>query len=384
MSQVTDDIHDCMDSYLNLMDNNISGMTEFLADSLSGDALAGLGRSQNAFSEYRRQNCLWYLEFSSPRAEAELIAKNCLANMSRQRWQELQDLVSEEDTSAQTVSGFFIYGAGKNSFQQCGSDVRYWVDGDPSVVNDAQQLYLSLATSEYQIVHAVFAATIDEVSEAPEGHQGLLKLTTLIDMSLPTESDCRLPSTQSAFALASGAEVDENALRSSDELEGDEEQDEPQQQLIAYFGAWLVDCTEINGAKSCELNVAFEKVGAPDELNDGQLTIVREKQKRTHLELSFPGREIDSPTLIRWRIDAFTFGDLVGSSILVDDVAARQVVPDGRFLKNDLLPLMIEGIELSVDVLEDVDDASGEQYQGTLNGLTKAIAFADDFVRDTQ
>ena len=82
ISAGTNDVHDCMDDYLDLMDDNIAALTDFLSDSLSGQALDGLSRSQSAFTEYRRQNCLWYLEFSSPRSEAELIAKNCLATMS--------------------------------------------------------------------------------------------------------------------------------------------------------------------------------------------------------------------------------------------------------------------------------------------------------------
>ena len=382
VSQDTNDIHACMDNYLNLMDNNIAGMTDFLSDTLSGEALAGLGRSQSAFAEYRRQNCLWYLEFSSPRTEAELIAKNCLANMSRQRWQELQGLLSEESASAETVSGFYVYGAGKNSFQQCGSDTRYWLAGDPSVVNDAQQLYLSLATSEFQILHVVFAGTVDNASDAPEGHRGLFNVSTLIDMSVPTEADCRIPGNLSAFDLASGTEIDESALNTVNDDELDIEQDEPQQQLIAYFGDWLVDCTENQGRKECALSVSIDKAGADKDDPGGSLTVLRGKQRKTSLELTFPDREIDSPTLIRWRVDAFTFGDLVGSSILVDEVAARQIVPDHRFLRTDLLPLMIEGVELSIEVLQNVDDASGEEFLGTLNGLTKALAFSDDFVRD--
>ena len=94
--------------------------TDFLAQSLSGDSLAGLARSQQAFVEYRKQNCLWYLNFSSPRTEAEQIAKNCLVNLSQQRVNELRSLLAEEDTSGQVVAGFYVYGPDRNSFQRCG------------------------------------------------------------------------------------------------------------------------------------------------------------------------------------------------------------------------------------------------------------------------
>lgn len=380
----TNDVHECMDNYLDLMDNNIAGMTEFLSESLSGQALAGLNRSQSAFSEYRRQNCLWYLEFSSPRSEAELIAKNCLATMSSQRWQELQGLLDEEDTSAKTVSGFYIFGDGRNSFQQCGSEASYWLEGDQSVVNDAQQLYLSLAASEFQPLHAVFAGSLDDSAPAPQGHVGVFSLSTLVDMSVPTETDCKLPGNSSAFDLASSTTVDTDADFTAEEFLDSEDQDEPQQQLIAYFGAWLVDCTENNGRRTCNLKVALDKPASADsERTSATLIVIRGKQKRTSIEMIFPDREIDSPSLIRWRIDAFAFGDLVGSSILVDEIAARQLIPDERFLKNELLPMMIEGVDLSVEVLAEVDDSAGEEFVGTLNGLTKALAFSDGFVRDS-
>jgi uncharacterized protein YecT (DUF1311 family)/invasion protein IalB len=380
----TNDVHDCMDSYLDLMDNNIAGMTEFLSESLSGQALAGLNRSQAAFSEYRRQNCLWYLEFSSPRSEAELIAKNCLATMSNHRWQELQGLLGEEDTSAKTVSGFYVYGEGRNSFQQCGSEALYWLDGDLSVVNDAQQLYLSLATSKVQILHAVFAGSLNESTAAPQGHVGVLSLSTLFDMSVPTETDCKLLSNSSVFDLASSTTVDSSAVTTSEEILDSAEQDEPQQQLIAYFGAWLVDCTENNGRRSCNLKVALDKLVSSDsERASATLIVLRGKQQRTSIEMIFPDREIESPSLVRWRIDAFAFGDLVGSSILVDEIAARQIIPGEGFLKNELLPMMIEGVDLSIEVLAGVDDSAGEEFVGTLNGLTKALAFSDGFVRDS-
>lgn len=380
----TNDIHDCMDRYLDLMDNNMAGMTEFLSESLSGQALEGLNRSQAAFSEYRRQNCLWYLEFSSPRSEAELIAKNCLATMSNRRWQELQGLLGDEEAAAKTVSGYYVYGGGRNSFQQCGSETRYWLDGAPSVVNDAQQLYLSLATSESEVLHAVFAGAMDEATAAPEGHAGVFNLTTLVDMSVPTESDCKLPANLSAFDLASSTTVDTSKVAAPDEIVESVEQEEPQQQLIAYFGAWLVDCTENDGRRSCHLKVALEKA-ASDESDAAlaSLIVIRGKQQRTRMELVFPGQEIDSTSLLHWRIDAFTFGDLVESSIRVDEVAARQLVPDDPFLQNELLPMMIEGVDFSVEVLGNVDDSSGEEYIGTLNGLTKALAFSDEFVRDS-
>ena len=385
VSPGTNDVHECMDSYLNVMDNNIAGMTDFLAGSLSGEALNGLNRSQSAFSEYRRQNCLWYLEFSSPRSEAELIAKNCLATMSSQRWQELKGLLNEDDASARTISGFYVFGAGRNSFQECGSDSKFWLDGNPNVVNDAQQLYLSLASSEFQPIYAVFAGSLDPSAPAPEGHVGVLSINTLVDMNIPTESNCTLPGeNSSAFDLASSTTIDNSAVIGPEFVLDTEAQDEPQQQLIAYFGAWLVDCTENNGRRTCNLKVALKNAtSSSSDTPIGTLIVIRGKQKKTSIELVFLDREIDSPSLIRWRIDAFAFGDLVGSSIMVDEIAARQLIPGDDFLTNELFPMMIEGVDLSIEVLAEVDDSAGEEFIGTLKGLTKALAFSDDFVRDS-
>ena len=112
------------------------------------------------------------------------------------------------------------------------------------------------------------------------------------------------------------------------------------------------------------------------------LLLSANQSNSTQLELVFPGREIDSPARIRWNVDAWGFGDIVGSDIRVDEVATRQLVPDNRFLRNELLPLLIKGSEINVEVLADVDNESGEVFTATLNGLTRSLAFADEFVRE--
>lgn len=385
LSPLLDDIHDCMDNYLDGLDSNMDGITDFLAQSLSGDSLAGLARSQQAFVEYRKQNCLWYLNFSSPRTEAEQIAKNCLVNLSQQRVNELRSLLAEEDTSGQVVAGFYVYGPDRNSFQRCGSGERYWLEGDLALVGQAQQQYLSVATSELQILYAVFAGSINESTQVPSEHAGAFQLTAVIDISLPTESNCSLPSDVSAVT----AELPNESIQSSSELtdvqsEELQEQEEPQQQLIAYFGAWLADCTENDGVRSCRLEVALDNGSGTNTLDNivSEFAVIRESEQSTQLELVFPGREIDSPARIRWNVDAWGFGDIVGSDIRVDEVATRQLVPDNRFLRNELLPLLIKGSEINVEVLADVDNESGEVFTATLNGLTRSLAFADEFVRE--
>ena len=112
------------------------------------------------------------------------------------------------------------------------------------------------------------------------------------------------------------------------------------------------------------------------------LSLVRRAAERATVALRFPEREIDSPARIRWRVDGDTLGDIVGSAIRVDATATRQLVEDPRFLRQELLPRMVAGGTLTVDVLASIDDERGERFTATLIGLTRALAFADDFVRD--
>lgn len=389
LSNALDDIHGCLDNYLDIMDNNLAQLTEYLQQSLSGEALAGLQRSQQAFSNYRRQNCLWYLEFSSPRIEAEQIAKNCLARMSQQRWVELQALVSDDNDGQTVLSGYYVYGPGRNSFQLCGSEEKLWLAGNPTELNNAQQLYLSLAQEEFDIIHAQLSGKVNTRQQPPADHQGVFDLEGVVDMSLPGNSDCSIPSNLAEAGNAFNTQL-KNRLsgeeNTDEEAEGDA-QDEPEQQLTAYFGAWLVDCIENNGDRRCRLEVALLEgetldTAAEDEDVVGSLMVVRQQRRETDLELVFPEREIDTPARIRWRVDQRKFGDLVGSEIRVDELATRQLVPGNNFVYNELFPEMLRGASLHIEVLASVDDTQGEPFVATLNGLTRAVAFADDFVRE--
>jgi hypothetical protein len=369
-----------MDNYLDILDGNIRDITEYLADSLSGSALAGLESSQQAFIEYRRQNCFWYLEFSSPRSDAEQIAKNCLATMSRQRLEELQALVTAEDTSGQAARGYYIYGAERNTFEPCGTDKRYWLEGDLELVGRAQQQYLSIATSNLQVLYAVLVGTVDEQAQAPQGHQGVFQLERLIELRVPTESDCRL--TGDAAVSAQVAATPAASVSTVGDMPVDDQPaslDGPEEQLIGYFGAWLVDCTDAQNIRACRLQV---ELNADAQAPAVSLSIIRQKQQSSALEVFFAEREIDDPARIRWQVDGMVFGDIVQSEIRVDESGTRQLIPASRYLREEMLPMMIRGVDLNLQVLASVDDDSGERYVGTLKGLTKAMAFADDFIRD--
>jgi len=379
-----DEIHNCLDNSLDILDGNIDTIMDFLEGTLSGSAQRGLALSQNAFVEFRRQNCLWYLDFSSPRGEAEQIAKNCLATMSQQRLAELQALVSSDIPADKPVTGFYVYGADRNSFQPCGSDARYWVEGDLTAVGLMQQTYLSIATSDRQVLHAAFVGTIDKDLQAPVEHQGIFQLKNMIELRVPTETDCQWPANPAnVFSTLSATNLDDSLQRET--ADGDEpvDQDEPQQQLTAYFGDWLVDCIEISQRKSCQLEVALLENQKPTPVElQSRLIINRTPASSSYFELIFPGREIDNPARIRWRVDAAVYGDIIDSEIRVDEIATRQIVPESKFLTTELMPTMMKGNTIVIDVLDSVDDVSGIVFAATLKGLTRALAFADDFVRD--
>ena len=380
-----DQIHACMDSYLDILDESMLNITNLLGESLNGEALVGLGRSQQAFDEYRRSNCLWYLEFSSPQSDAEQIAKNCLADMSRARLQELQGLISADSTTGETLEGFFVFGADRNSFQLCGQTERYWVEGEPGAVDLIQQNYLAVASSDRQLLHAVVVGRLDDQLQAPDGHQGVLQLDALVEIRVPVDSDCSV-SSQPLNAEISATDVD--APESVREVFDDElsEQEEPEQQLTAYFGDWIVDCIELSGQKSCTLEVELSQDGTASDADSDplspKLVINRTSRQSTFIQVVFPSREIDSPSLIRWEVDEELLGDIVGAKIRVDQFEARLLVSESDFLIEELMPLLLGGSKVVFSVQANIDDSNGDQYAGTLVGLTKAVNFADDFMID--
>ncbi len=389
ISTVEDDIHNCMDNYLDVMDDNIADITVYIERELQGESQQVFQRSQQAFYDYRRQNCLWYLEFSSPRSKAEQIAKNCLANMSQQRLSELQSLIATEKNSEHLQRGFYVYGPDRNSFQACGSNTRFWVEGEPEAVGQLQQQYLQTATGDLQILHVVLDGQIDAEAAAPDEHAGVINITKLLELRVPQEADCALPGGQSLAQTSIQPETQtvnaEAALTSpSDQSVVDvpiELNDDPEQVLRAYFGDWLAECIQRKNQYRCDLKVAVVGEDGDARADDGLLfTLNRRKDKQSQITLAFPDKEIDSPAKIRWQVDKYNFGDIVGSDIRVDESGARQIINERRFLRDDLLPLLIKGQKLSVVVVDDVNDEDGDTYSVTLVGLTKALRFADDFV----
>ena len=390
LSTEADDIHNCMDNYLDVMDDNIADITAYIERELQSKSLEVFQRSQQAFYDYRRQNCLWYLEFSSPRDKAEQIAKNCLANMSQQRLTELQSLIASEKNSQYLQRGFYIYGPNRNSFTACGSDQRLWVEGAAGVVGQLQQDYLQVATTDLQIMHVVLDGQLDLDIEAPPDHAGVINVTKVLELRVPQEADCSLSGGQAAAKAPDITEPESNVATTAPAevivrpevtdvpIELD---DDPEQVLRAYFGDWLAECVQRKSQYRCDLKVAVVGDDGKANVEDGlMLTLTRRENKQSRVTLEFPDQEIDSPAKIRWQVDQYNFGDIVGSDIRVDEAGARQIISERRFLRDDLLPLLIQGQKLSVIVVDDVNDSDGDRYSVTLVGLTKALQFADDFV----
>jgi len=110
-----DNIHSCMDNYLNLIDKNLADLTIFIDGELQGSDRAAFNRAQNAFYSYRRENCLWYLEISGPRLLAEQVGKNCLAEMSQKRLAELQGLIGSYQDGESSALIESVTGAAKDA-----------------------------------------------------------------------------------------------------------------------------------------------------------------------------------------------------------------------------------------------------------------------------
>jgi len=243
LSNADVEINNCIDNYLDLMDDNIRDISEYIAAELGDRPLDQFQLSQQAFFEYRKQNCLWYLEFSAPQATAEKIAKNCLAKMSQQRLAELQSLMATDQGKADTLRGFYVYGANRNSFQPCGSEQRYWVEGNNDQVGQIQQDYLNLSTASLQVLYAELRGRIDPNQDYPE-HSGSVQLAAVTTLKLPSDSECSLPKGATAKTLATLPEVKPAAVPEPAPVAQTVPEEQPEQVLRAYFGEWLAECKQ--------------------------------------------------------------------------------------------------------------------------------------------
>ena len=404
LSLEDNDIHNCLDNHLDAMDENLESILDVIRSELtrragSADTLQALENSQRAFETFRTDNCLWYLAFSSPRSLAEQIAKNCLATMSEQRLAELQRLLKTADEPA-NVQGYYVYGANRNTYVPCGSDRRYWVEGDNSVVGALQQRYLNEATLRNQLLFVEFAGEIDaSESDAIDGHDGVFQLQSAGIMRAPTDGDCAPPvAGQSATAEVSDTETSaEVAVESgSDDLPSDQQSaadQEPEQSLTAYFSDWTASCKQLGSSYGCELSaphhLADSETGAEQEQQQsGLLRVTRRSGQRTIVDVELPDPFVDLVSdvdQIQWRVDAIELGKLLHSQLAPVEGTGerqgkaflRQALRERWFIRDRLLPVLFRGNELIVAVQPPGQTLT--ELNASLVGLTRAIAFADDF-----
>ncbi|MBX2824671.1 MAG: DUF1311 domain-containing protein [Gammaproteobacteria bacterium] len=388
LSTLPDAVNNCMDNFLDLLDNSLADIEDFIVAELAtsaGDTTAeqqAFERSQAAFREFRRENCLWYLEFSEGRLEAEQIAKNCLAEMSQARLVELQSLVSDEP-DAPAAKGFYVYGAERNTFQFCGDARRYWVEGTAIAIGELQQAYLTHALTDLAVLYVELQGAIDEqAGTLYPGHDGVFRVSRLLEMRQPTDADCRLPTQSSIVAArvppplpASAGDSLEDAPVEPDEPDESGVALEPEQELTAYFGAWFARCQQLGDSYGCVLSVELEGDAIPDA-GPPVLRLTRRSEQRTIVDLEFPGQEIETIQQIRWSVDEFDVGMIAQSRMRVDDSAARQQIRQRKLIQEDLLPMLIGGNTLVIEV---ENGSTVEKYIATLIGLTRALSFADGF-----
>ena len=101
---------------------------------------------------------------------------------------------------------------------------------------------------------------------------------------------------------------------------------------------------------------------------------------RPSVELHFPNDELDSPEKLIWSVDNYTFGVVPGSLITVDDEAAKQIVNEVKFVRDELIPLFESGGSVNITLLDEVNGNTGKNFEATLVGFSRARSFANDYI----
>ncbi|PID61028.1 MAG: hypothetical protein CSB44_08140 [Gammaproteobacteria bacterium] len=410
-----DEIHNCLDNILDTADSDMAELNRRVRRMLEGDALAAFNRAQEAFVSYRKENCLWYLDITEPRSIAEQVAKDCLARMSRERLTELRTLINGVSASTVTLRGHIMDVGSRRVFQACGRDSRYQLGGDAATLAALRQ-YLASRGGGAEPVEVVLRGVIEENAELDTNLAGVVRLRSLSEVpegddAEADENVCPVPdvsdlpvdggggneSTGDEGAVDEDA-VDEDALAAFSDgfvalgedaaqpitATGDKQTPTEGEALVAYFGSWQVDCAVERRDRVCTLSSQFqpEEDGATEIGNASpELQIRRLKAGRSMVILNFPGREVDSPAKFRWRIDNWQMGDIVGSVIRVDADGTRQLVDDTAFVEGEIIPKLKRGSSMGVTLLDNVDDETGEAFEATLVGITRALEFADEYIQ---
>jgi len=206
----------------------------------------------------------------------------------------------------------------------------------------------------------------------------VFRVSRLLEMRQPTDADCRLPAQTPRVAANLPSDLptaDGTAALTPEVTDTPLPPPEPEQQLTAYFGAWLAKCEQLGTSFGCVLSVELEGDSVSDA-GPPVLKITRRSEQQTDIDLEFPGQEIEGFEQIRWSVDEFDVGIIGQSQIRVDEIAARQQIRGRQLIQQDLLPRLIDGVTVVIEVDQETDV---EKFIGTLIGLTRALAFADSF-----
>lgn len=407
LTTAEDEIHNCLDNFLDLMDDNMVDLVAFVTSELSAggesrrEALTAFENSQQSFETFRRENCLWYLAFSSPRVEAEQIAKNCLATLSQQRLSELQSLINDPADNL-SRSGYYVYGAERNTFQPCGEAKRYWVEGDNVLVSQLQQGYLSKSSAVLQILYVSLRGDVDQEAGSPYAeHDGVFRLTDLQEIRIPTDNDCQIPVAAKNIPTPSQAET-QQLVTAQTEAEPEQEEttaetavndNEPIQSLTGYFGDWVAHCEQRGERFGCVLSVPLQQDGsdeliyAKDSGSTPVLRITRRSGQRTVVDAELPDVDgnpaVEDVDQISWSVDKVNIGKVLHSRLnsltekQTGQAYTQQALRERWFIRDELLPLLQRGATLKLQVQS--EQISSAEFRATLKGLSRALAFADDF-----
>lgn len=214
--------------------------------------------------------------------------------------------------------------------------------------------------------------------------QGLIANYQTPGSKIPfTENPFIEPPVETAEDRAALAAVTEPVAPSAEApasgLLGSNSVDEPDDRgLAAYLGQWQVTCTHADSSKRCTIDVPLDSQDG--ESSEAVMRVTRGSDERTGVELQFPNKTIESPDTVLWRVDSFTFGTVPGSIITVNEGIVRQVINERKFLRDDLLPLFRSGSEIGITLLEKVGGSGGEEFEATLDGFSRALTFADEYI----
>lgn len=340
-----DEIHNCLDNTLDVMDDNLNDITDFIRRESAADTLAAFERSQSTFEAFRRENCLWYLAINAPRSTAELVAKDCLVRLSQERLSELQRLLSLDTGAATGASDSEPADTPASTVDQraLGEERRELPATEPGLDERAEPEALSSLDDA-----AVGGAAVD----LPEEGASTNPVSDPEPLVIPPEATT----------------ANESAVRSADSVSADNGE-----RLTAYFGAWLADCSG-SGSGRCRLEVDMTGGSAAPTL-----ALEMQATGAPSIELSLPGRELESTRQILWGIDAFLLGAIEASRLDVVNQLSLQTVTEPYFVREELLPMMRRGNELRIEI-GSAADGGAARYRATLIGLTRAISFANDYL----